>query len=58
MVDEINRLLSEMGSLFRTDDGAVLVLHCGGLRFLVRRFDAPEECLAYVKDAIKVLGGG
>ncbi len=57
MVERINRLLAEMGSLFRTEDGMKLVRHCGGLRFLVKRFDTQEACLAYVqkvKEASKV----
>lgn len=56
MVEEINRLLAERGSLFHTDDGLLLVRHCGGLRFLCRRFDTPEECLAYVKEASSDVG--
>jgi len=51
MVKEINCLLEEMGSQFHTDDGVKLVRHCGGLQFLVKRFDTPEECLAFVKNA-------
>jgi len=54
VVERINRLLAEMGSLFHTDDGVKLVRHCGGLRFLVRRFDTPEDCLAYVQKAKEV----
>lgn len=50
MIEQINRLLADMGSLFRTEDGVRLIRHCGGLRFLVKQFDTPEACLAYVQE--------
>lgn len=49
IITEINRLLAEIDSLFHTDDGMLLIRHCGGLRFLSRRFDTPEECLTFVR---------
>lgn len=48
-VGRINQLLAEMGSTFRTEDGVTLVKHLGGLVFLRKIFDSPDECLRFVK---------
>lgn len=55
MIEEINKILEEMGSKFRTDDGLTICMYAGHLMFLKRTFDSQEELLSFVKSVSKQL---
>lgn len=48
--NRINSILENMKSNFRTNDGGyTLIMYIGGLTFLKKSFQNPNECLKYVK---------
>ena len=51
MVEKINAICEEIGSMFRTDDGLTLCAYIGNLTFLRRSFDSREECYNFVLSA-------
>lgn len=53
MIEKINKILEEMGSKFRTEDGLTICMYAGHLMFLKRTFKSAEELLTFVKSASK-----
>lgn len=53
MIEKINKILEDMGSKFRTDDGLTICMYVGHLVFLKRTFDSQEDLLAFVQNASK-----
>ena len=55
MIEKINAICEEIGSMFRTDDGLTLCAFIGAkfgeIEFLRRTFDSPEECYNFVLSA-------
>lgn len=56
MVDEINKMLQDVGSKFRTEDGTSIVMFVrvgrDSIVFLRRCFDNPMQCLEFVKETV------
>ncbi len=48
MIEEINKILEDKGSKFRTKDGFTICMYIGHLTFLKRTFETQEECLQFV----------
>ena len=52
MIDKINKICEEIGSMFRTEDGLTLCAFIGAkggeIKFLKRAFDSPEDCYNFV----------
>lgn len=52
MIEKINAICKEIGSMFRTEDGLTLCTFIGAkggeIRFLRRTFDRQEDCYNFV----------
>ena len=55
MIEKINAICEEIGSMFRTEDGLTLCAFIGAkggeIKFLRRTFNSPEECYNFVLSA-------
>lgn len=51
MIEEVNKILRDIGSNFRTNDGVSICMYSGHLMFLKKTFESPDELLAFVKSA-------
>lgn len=52
MIEKINAICEEIGSMFRTEDGLTLCAFIGAkggeIKFLRRTFDSSEDCYNFV----------
>lgn len=52
-IERVNRLLEEMGSVFRVDEDLTMLGYFGNLTFLRRQFSTVEELENYVAGCVK-----
>lgn len=52
-IERVNRLLEEIGSVFRVDEDLTMLGYFGNLTFLRRQFSTVEELENYVTGCVK-----